>query len=205
MSDRLITRERDGYVGGPMIRSQHNLNWMTSQRIVRSAVVAICCSAALASAHAAAPQELAVGPERSAEIPDADLPDSKIWDFTGSKFKADNFLYHGDAKAAEKHIHPTPTGLQFLLPAGDVKPQVAGIHPKLRIGSDFVTTVEYAGLKCSPPKDTWGSGVNLTLLTDPSHQAGIYARRTTNSTATSAMWHLVSRRITRSHLRDSRK
>ena len=68
VSDRLITRERDGYVGGPMIRSQNNLIWMTSQRIVRSAVVAICCAAALTSAQAADPQ-----PVPTAEIRDVIL------------------------------------------------------------------------------------------------------------------------------------
>ena len=68
MSDRLITRERDGYLGEPMIRSQHNLIWMAWQRIVRSAVVAICCAAALTSAHAADPQ-----PTPTAEVRDVIL------------------------------------------------------------------------------------------------------------------------------------
>ena len=51
-----------------MIRSQHNLIWMTSQRIVRSAVVAICCAAALTSAQSADPQ-----PVPTAEIRDVIL------------------------------------------------------------------------------------------------------------------------------------
>ena len=51
-----------------MIRSQHNLIWMASQRIVRSAVVATCCAAALTTAHAADPQ-----PTPSAEVRDVIL------------------------------------------------------------------------------------------------------------------------------------
>jgi hypothetical protein len=135
-------------------------------------------------------QELATGPERLAEIPDSELPESASFDFTGSKFDAAEFAYHWDAKAAAKQIQPTADGLRFFLPSGETKPPFAGLHPKLRLSGDFVVIIDYEGLKTAPPTNTWGSGLSFKVMIDQSYEAGLEARRTTNAFATNAMWQL---------------
>lgn len=137
-------------------------------------------------------QELALGPERLAEIPDSELPESVNFDFIGSKFDAAEFAYHWDAKAAAKKIQPTADGLRFFLPGGEIKTQFAGLHPKLRLSGDFIVIIDYEGLKTTPPNGTWGSGLSFKVMIDQSYEAGLEARRTTNAFTTNAMWQLTT-------------
>lgn len=132
-------------------------------------------------------QELAVGPQKLAEIPDAELPDAVSFDFTRSKFDTTEFGYHWDAAAAAKHIQPTPDGLRFFLTAGVAKPQTAGVHTKLRLSGDFIATIEYAGLKTTPPSGTWGSGLSFKVNVDGKRESGIEARQWEKSKGTTAM------------------
>ena len=139
-------------------------------------------------------QDLAVGPQKFAAIPDAELPDSMSWDFTKSRFDPKEFNFFWDANVAAKHLLPTDAGLQFQLRTGETKPQVAGIHPQLRISGDFIATVEYSGLKTILAKEFWGSGLSFKVQLDGSYETGFENRRWGGSGAkvTAAMWMMIS-------------
>lgn len=121
-------------------------------------------------------QELAGGPLRLATIPDANLPDSISWDFTKSKFNRTEFRSVWDSKA-DKYITATDTGLRYSMPAGETKPQVAGIAPKIHIIGDFIATMDYENLKTVAAEQNWGSGISFNVTFDGSYQAGIEVRR----------------------------
>jgi hypothetical protein len=135
-------------------------------------------------------QELAAGLERLAVTPDSELPDTATFDFTGSKFEAADFAYHGDPKNAAKHIRTTGDGLRFDLPAGETKAHWVGVHPKLKLSGDFSVTIEYAGLKTTPAKVSWGTGLSFKIQFDKSYETGLEARDAYGSTAMRAMWRL---------------
>ncbi|MBC7817401.1 MAG: DUF1583 domain-containing protein [Planctomycetaceae bacterium] len=137
-------------------------------------------------------QELATGPERLAVTPDSELPDTATFDFTGSKFETADFAYHWDAKAAAMHIRPTPAGLRFELPAGETKSQWVGVHPKLKLSGDFRVTIEYEGLKTTPAKESWGTGLSFKLKVDQSYETGFEAREQAGSKGTRAAWLITS-------------
>ncbi len=137
-----------------------------------------------------AEQDLAIGPQKLAAIPDADLPDAMTWDFTKSKFNRADFRSVWDSKA-DKFITTTDAGLRFSMPAGETKPQVAGISPKIELQGDFIATIEYAGLKTIPSQGQWGSGIGFNVGIEDSYRAGIEIRegvkslaKTTNASAT---------------------
>ncbi len=137
-----------------------------------------------------AEQDLAVGPQKLATIPDADLPDSMSWDFTKSKFNRAEFRSVWDSKA-DKYITATDAGLRYSMPAGETKPQSAGISPKIELQGDFIATIEYAGLKTVPSQEQWGSGIGFNVGIEDSYRAGIEIRegvksmaKTTNASAT---------------------
>ncbi len=132
-------------------------------------------------------QELAASSRKMTEIPDAELPDAVNFDFTRSKFDTTQFNYHWDAAAAAKRIQPTPDGLRFFLTAGEAKPQTAGVHTKLRLSGDFIATIEYVGLKTTPPSGTWGSGLSFKVNVDGKRESGIEARQWEKSKGTTAM------------------
>jgi len=136
-------------------------------------------------------QELAVGPEQFAEIPPEQLPARVDYDFTGAKFDPPAWAYHWNSQASG-YVHPTAEGLRMTLPAGQAKPQVAGVHPKLRISGDFIATLEYSDLKVLPVKEQWGSGLSFKVALDQSYEAGFEVRQWQNSNGTSAMWQIVS-------------
>jgi hypothetical protein len=135
-------------------------------------------------------QELAAGPDRLAVTPDSELPETAKFDFTGSKFEAADFAYHGDPKNAAKHIRPTGDGLRFDLPAGETKARWVGVHPKLKLLGDFSVTIEYAGLKTTPAKESWGTGLSFKIQFDKSYETGFEARDAYGSKAMRAMWRL---------------
>jgi hypothetical protein len=89
-------------------------------------------------------------------------------------------------------VHPTAAGLRLTLPAGQAKPQVAGVHPKVRIQGDFVATVEYSGLKTEAVKELWGCGLSFKVALDQSYDTGFEVRHWPNSKGTAAMWQIVS-------------
>ena len=122
-----------------------------------------------------ADQELASGPQKLAAIADADLPDSMSWDFTKSKFNRVEFRSVWDSKA-DKFITATDAGLRYSMPAGESKPQVAGIAPKVVIEGDFIATIEYAGLKTVAGQENWGSGIGFNVVLDGSYHVGIEVR-----------------------------
>ena len=137
-----------------------------------------------------AEQDLAGGPQKLAVIPDADLPDSMTWDFTKSKFNRAEFRSVWDSKA-DKYITATDAGLRYSMPAGETKPQMAGISPKIELQGDFIATIEYAGLKTIPSQGQWGSGIGFNVGIEDSYRAGIEVRegvkataKTTNASAT---------------------
>jgi len=134
-------------------------------------------------------QELAGGPERMAEIPAAELPARADFDFTGGQFDPQAFAYHWNAQAAN-YVHPSDQGLRITMPAGESKPQVAGVHPRLRLVGDFVVTLDYANLVTVPPQESWGSGLSFKVQLDNSYEAGFEVRQWQKSTATTAMWQI---------------
>ncbi len=140
-----------------------------------------------------ADQELASGPLKKAEIPDADLPDSMTWDFTKSKFDRAEFQSVWDSKA-DKFITATDAGLRYSMPAGEKKPQVAGIAPRVHISGDFIATMDYDGLRTVAAVEHWGSGIAFNAGLDNSYQIGIEVRHVVKSIAkvTSASAALVS-------------
>ncbi|MDB5348458.1 MAG: tetratricopeptide repeat protein [Schlesneria sp.] len=120
-------------------------------------------------------QDLAGGPQKLAAIPDTDLPDSRRWDFTKSKFSLDDFRYHWDARVA-KQVTPTEEGLRIVQPAGETKMQFVGVSPKLTIGGDFIATLDYEGLKAVPADEGWGSGLSFSAELDGSYSTGFEVR-----------------------------
>ena len=133
-------------------------------------------------------QELAQGPEQLARIPDADVPESKSWDFTGSKFKAEDFAYHWDGVGAAKRIQPTPKGLSFNSPAGEKKPDCAGLHSTVLLRGDFMATIEYTDLKTVPSSKSWGSGMSFKVLSSDQFDAGLDTRQLGPTQVTRATW-----------------
>ncbi len=127
-----------------------------------------------------ADQDLAGGPRKLAAIPDADLPDSISWDFTKNRFKPEEFHYVWSGASA-KHITPTEAGLRFLMPASETKPQIAGIAPAVRIVGDFITTIEYEGLKTTAAEEQWGSGLSFKANLDGSYGSGFEVRHLAKS------------------------
>ncbi|MFM9962148.1 MAG: DUF1583 domain-containing protein [Planctomycetaceae bacterium] len=140
-----------------------------------------------------ADQELAGGPLKKAAIPDADLPDSMTWDFTKSKFDRAEFQSVWNSNA-DKFITATDAGLRYSMPAGEKKPQVAGIAPLVHIGGDFIATMDYDGLKTVAAEEHWGSGIAFNAGLDNSYQIGIEVRHVARNFAkvTSASAALVS-------------
>lgn len=137
-------------------------------------------------------QELAIGPERFAVIPDAQLPDTATFDFTGSKLNAGDFEYHGEGQPSATYIRPTTAGLRFELRPGEKKPQFAWLHPKLRLSGDFSITIAYTGLKTTPAKESWGTGLSFKVLLDQSYETGLEARDVGGYKSMRAMWRLVA-------------
>ncbi len=133
-------------------------------------------------------QELATGPEKLSVTPDADLPQKMSFDFKGSKFNVADFSYHWDAAAAAKQIRPGIDGLIFELPAGQVKPQFAGIHPKLRLTGDFIVTIKYSNIKTTAAKEGWGAGLSFKVIFEKSYETGLELRQYATAQATRAIW-----------------
>lgn len=137
-------------------------------------------------------QELAAGPERFAVLPESQLAGTAMFDFTGSKFNVSEFVYHGRGDPSSTYIQPTAAGLRFELRPGEKKPQFAWLHPKLRLSGDFSITIEYTGLKTTPAKESWGTGLTFKILLDKSYETGFEARDVSGSKAVRAMWRLVA-------------
>ncbi len=127
-------------------------------------------------------QDLAAGPQALAAIPDANLRSAITWDFTKSQFNRDEFHWIWDSNS-EKYITPTNAGLRYTMPAGETKPQVAGITPKIRISGDFIVTMEYENLKTVPGEESWGGGIGFNVALDGSYQVGIELREWNKSAA----------------------
>lgn len=136
-------------------------------------------------------QELARGPEQFAEFRGEELPARSDYDFTNSRFEPAGFAYHWSSQASA-YVKPTAAGLRMTLPAGEAKPQVAGVHPKLRLSGDFVATLEYSDLKTAPVKEAWGTGLSFKVALDQSYEAGFEVRQWKESNGTSVMWQIAS-------------
>ncbi len=128
-----------------------------------------------------ADQELAGGPQKLIVMNDADLPDQVSWDFTNSKFKREEFHFYWNSDAA-KQMTPTVRGLRFVNPAGETKPQMAGLAPNLSITGDFIATMDYEGLKTFASEEQWGSGMGFKIKVEGSYENGIELRQATKST-----------------------
>lgn len=125
-------------------------------------------------------QDLAGQPQKLAVIPDDDLPESRSWDFTQSRFSQEEFQFHWNAEAG-KRIKPTEQGLKFVQPAGEMKAQEAGLAPKIRISGNFVATMEYEGLKTVPAVEIWGCGLSFKAITDGGYDTGFEVREAQKS------------------------
>jgi hypothetical protein len=120
-------------------------------------------------------QDLAGGPQKLAAIPDADLPESRTWNFTKSKFSLDDFRYDWDSTVA-KQVIPTEAGLRIVQPAGETKVPFAGIATKVTVSGDFIATIDYEGLKAVPAQEGFGSGLGFRAALDGSYTAGFEVR-----------------------------
>ena len=133
-------------------------------------------------------QELAQGPEQFAQIPEAEMPESKSWDFTGTKFKSEDFGYHWDSAGAAKQIRPTAKGLSFSLLAGEKKTECAGLHPTVLLRGDFDATIDFTDMKTVASSKSWGSGMSFKVLSSDQFDAGLETRQMGPTQATRAVW-----------------
>jgi len=62
----------------------------------------------------------------------------------------------------------------------------------LQLTGDFIAIIDYEGLKSTPPKETWGSGLSFKVVIDQSYQTGLEARRSTNAFTTNAIWQIYT-------------
>ena len=132
-------------------------------------------------------------PERFAQIPDADLPDSWDYNFVGNRFDPKVFGFHWKGLIAQQYIRPTVDGLRMTFPPNEEKgDKIAGVHPKLRISGDFVATLDYTGLTTIPVKESWGSGLSFKVTLYGPYETGIEARTNATTSWTNAIWQFQS-------------
>ncbi len=135
-------------------------------------------------------QELAEGPEQLVQIPDAELPARVDYDLTKTAVDVQKFVYVWDARST-RFIQSLPQGARLTFPAGEAKGiTIAGFAPRVRVKGDFIATVDYAQLKTTPVKESWGSGLSFKFKMKGSYEAGIEVRRTTTGQSLNCIWKL---------------